>query len=579
MKSFRETVQENAAAPSRIRQGVRYTEIGHVNVAYILYAWDGRKLFLSPKFPPVTRVADGHTHFDYFGREQGIEEIDDFVTGRYEFGTGRLSMNAPLGFNLPISKKFADALFNRLPEIREVYFYGPNDWTGKASSLHDLMEQKQRLDELNVETVKGWWKVGESDPYLFSSRMEHFEAIIKKDKEIARWVKTSGYDWNDLEEILAYAMEEGWVRFGRISGSVHGKHFFIQLSAFVPKVWYTVMKIIKWFDIDNDDKVAISTNNYNVFGNYELGKDSVMTGAEARKYVQERINHGRAQTMTAAESAGVARSRRITNYLDIGHTGESPYHLYFFDGTQRKLYISPEQGAEMDYDHNKFLKGKGLLYNGSEISGRYETDTGLLSIALGSDYRFKGKRIPSKLIDKLIEKFPNIKDIYITKRDGEFVKTTFTDILNESPYTQYFSMWWKNGESEPLYMWNDEKEHAEVIIRLVPSLFTGAYEKVKEDPYQYWKIIVFRAVRNGYIRVGKFDTSIHGKELFIQFDPKVKGIWKTVYKILKWVEIDNDEQVLLIRGANPESPSSFMTKAEAMRFAAQSSKGIKTAVA
>jgi hypothetical protein len=282
--------------------------------------------------------------------------------------------------------------------------------------------------------------------------------------------------------------------------------------------------------------------------------------------------------------AAPAKKREINDYLDIGHHGHSPFQLYFFDGTTRKMYVSKvrEKKDNLRYDHIHFIGEIGINRNfpSSDISGRYETQTGLLSIGLGSDYERKGKKIPVKFVEKLIDIFPNIKEIYVTTWSGGVKKVTFSELLNESIYDnlRYFSMWWKHGDSEPLYMWGNSEEHSEAIVRLAPNLFTGAYEKAKEDPY-YWKQINSRAIRNGYIRVGKFDTSIHGKELFIQFDSRIKGIWKTIFKILKWMDIDNDEKVLLVFGPNTDGFSELMTKAEAMRLAtAHNEKMRKTAV-
>ena len=106
----------------------------------------------------------------------------------------------------------------------------------------------------------------------------------------------------------------------------------------------------------------------------------------------------------------LAQQTRDLQYTDIGHYGENdnyqiePNYMWIYHGGN--IIIEEETGDEPIH-HNAFPNiDLEKIY-----SGRFETDTGRLSIIKPLKGTYIFKEIPSLLIRKLYKKFP-IKEIH-----------------------------------------------------------------------------------------------------------------------------------------------------------------------
>lgn len=102
-----------------------------------------------------------------------------------------------------------------------------------------------------------------------------------------------------------------------------------------------------------------------------------------------------------------------THYTDIGHEEQQgkppkrPNLMWIYCNGE----ILVEEENEESMGHGEAF---GNLYQKSSYAGRYEQDTGNLSIvAIGENRYILRHRIPSSLMHRLKQKFPNINNIYI----------------------------------------------------------------------------------------------------------------------------------------------------------------------
>ena len=99
--------------------------------------------------------------------------------------------------------------------------------------------------------------------------------------------------------------------------------------------------------------------------------------------------------------------REFRNYLDVGHR-DHPYQLWLYhDG---KFSKSKEFPAGSRTGHSEYyIQDRGVRWGDNTWAGRYETDTGIISIA--KPWFRKNEEVPSVIIDKLFKAFPKISSI------------------------------------------------------------------------------------------------------------------------------------------------------------------------
>lgn len=107
------------------------------------------------------------------------------------------------------------------------------------------------------EDFKGWMPPYDEDEHLFNPNEEHYRNLppeyLKRSAAARRHVNN-----RDLGAALNQALKDGYVRFGKWSGSMHGDQFFIQFNAAHPKGYETALRALKAMNPDRDDPVALS---------------------------------------------------------------------------------------------------------------------------------------------------------------------------------------------------------------------------------------------------------------------------------------------------------------------------------
>jgi hypothetical protein len=97
------------------------------------------------------------------------------------------------------------------------------------------------------------------------------------------------------------------------------------------------------------------------------------------------------------------RYRRGSNYLDIGHYGQSEYYIWMFkDGRFHKSPSSKSLPYELSH-RDYFIEELGIIYDDHTFGGRFEVETGMLSLSKAHSNRFSD--VPEVLIDKLFRAF------------------------------------------------------------------------------------------------------------------------------------------------------------------------------